>query len=405
MSTAQAPIQPYQLTPFGLVRVGAPFLLADLVNKYQVDSNFWGTLLTGTGAITHVAAQSAISVKAGAGAGTALLQTHEYYRYQAGKATRWLMTGYSSDAGNAANVREWGQFDTDNGIFFRHARSTVGNKLDIVIRSKVSGAVVETVIAQNAWNQNATTVAALDPTKGNIYEVAYEWLGVGNIQFWINGTLVHVQANANTIAGPYMTTAQLPMAVFVTDTASGSATGWTSICTSAYSEGGDMPAQYGFAYVRAGAPFAFATAETPLLSIRPANLVNGIANRTLVLPHHASIAAGNFSSANNTATFKFYLNSVLTTGLAWTAVGGGSNVERDVDTTAGGFAAGTLIEEITLGEGDQVVFPLEPLFSVHGRKLIRRDLAAITQDILTVTATLSAGTGSGSCALVWGETA
>lgn len=415
MSTAQSVLETYQKSAFGLVRTGAPYLQVDITNTYQLDTAIWGKLETGSGVggVTHVAAQSALSVKAGGAAGVAKIETHEYWRYQAGKGTRWLMTGYSTAAGVATNVREWGQFNDDNGIFFRHARATAGNQLDIVVRSKVSGVVVDTPIAQNTWNRDkldgsggATNPSGvtLNPLFGNIYEVTYQWLGVGAIQFWINGILVHVRENANLIAAPYMTTAHLPMRVLVTDTGSGASSGWVSICTAAYIEGGDDPALWGFAYDVPGAPFALATAETPLLSLRPANTINSIANRSFIIPNHLSVACGNFSSASATVTFKMYLNSVLTTGLAWTAIGSPSYAERDIGTTAAGFAAGTLVLVLTLGEFDQVTHDLSTLFNIHARKLIRRDLATITQDLITITAQLSTGTGTGQCHLGWNET-
>ena len=392
----------YQMSAFGSLRVGARYLQADIINKYQIDPNYWGTAVTGTGAVARVPTMSGISVLGGGAIGTAKLQTHELYRYQAGKGTRWYMTGFSSDAGNTKSVREWGQFDADDGIFFRHARSTARNQLDLVIRS--SSGVGGVVVPQESWNRD--NCRDLDPTKGNIYEVSYQWLGVGNVQFWINGTLVHEQPHANLIAGPYMRTAQLPMTVLVTEAGgSAGASGFTLICTSIGVDGGDAPAMWGYTYGRPAAPFALSTTETPLLSLRPANTINSIANRSLILPRHITISAGNFGAGASTATFKVYVNSTLTTSLAWTAVSGGSNAERDIGTTAAGFSAGTQIDAAILSTGTSIFdMDLTAQYSLHGRKMMRRDLATVTLDIITVTCKLDSGTGTGSCDLSWHET-
>src|SRR3972149_5058284 len=214
MTTGSA-IGPYQVTPFGIVRTtGTPYLQVDIVNKYKIDTNIWGTLVTGTGTVTHVAAESAIRLAAGGAIGTALLRTDEYYRYQAGKAPRLLLTGYSSDTGNANNVRQWGQFDDNDGLFFQHARATAANYFDIVIRSS-SGVTSPVTIAQTSWNRDK--YPTLDPTKGNIFECTYQWLGVGAVSFFVNGKLVHVQDNANALGAPYMRTAQLPLSAKVTE--------------------------------------------------------------------------------------------------------------------------------------------------------------------------------------------
>lgn len=395
-------IGPYQLAAFGSLRVSEAYPLADIINKYKINSNFWGTTVTGTGSINHVAAVSGISVFAGGAIGTALLRTHEYFRYQAGKGTRWKMTGYSSNAGNSNSVRQWGQFDDSDGLFFQHQRYAPGNALDIVVRSS-SGAGSAT-IAQKNWN--VFKYPDLDPTKGNIYECSYQWLGVGSVSFYVNGVLVHVEEHANLLGLPYMRTAQLPLSVKVAE-AGGSAglNGWTSICSSIQVDGGSLPISYGYAYVKPSAPFALATTETPLISIRPANQINSIDNRTLILPTHATIAADNFAAGADQCAFKFYLNSTLTTGLSWTAVGGNSNVEYDITTTAAGFAAGTLIDVGICAVGTATIDKdLTRLFDFAGRKMMRRDTQTPALDVLTITAKLNAGTGTGACDIAWQET-
>ena len=390
----------YNYTAFGLQRVAEPYLLADLINKYGVDTNYWGTQVTGTGVVAAVPLMSAVSVKAGAGVGTALMRTHEYWRYQAGKGPRWLMTGMSTDYGNEKNIRAWGQFDANDGIFFQHSRPHRGNYLDIVIRS--SSGYGSKTIAQRDWNVH--NHPELNPTTNNIYECTYQYLGAGSVWFWINGMLVHEEKHAGLLPAPYMRTAQLPLSVQITDTGGApSLAGWISVCSTINVEGGSAPAEWGYSYSRPGAPFALATTETPLISLRPLSTINSIENRTLLLPKFVSISASNFGGAAQNATFKVYLNSTLSGATDWQPRGQGSNAERDIGTLAAGFAAGTQIATKVLEAGGTFDISLSQ-FNVHGRKLMRRDLATVTLDLITVTCQLNAGTGSGSCTIDWTET-
>ena len=397
-------INPYQLSAFGVLRTtGAPWLLADMINKYGLDAEYWGTRVTGSGGVSNALALSGVLVAAGGAVGTSLIRNDEYWRYQAGKGIRWFMTGFSTDMGNVENPRRWGQFDGTNGIYFQHSRPTVGNHFDLVITSGSGfGAIA---VPQLSWNR--FIYPTLDPTKDNIYEVSYQWLGAGAVYWWINGVLVHVEEHVNQNAGPYMTTAQLPMSVEVTHTGIGGvAGGWYSVCTSISVEGGSDPALFGYAFARSPTPFALAVVETPLVSLRPAPLINTIPNRTLLLPTYATITADTFvgGGANPTATFKTYLNATLGAP-AWTAVGGASHAQRDVAATNAGFIVGTLIDvtvltaQVTLGQ-----IPLRELFNIHGRKLLLRDLKSPSIDSLTITCAINAGTCSGSVSLGWLET-
>lgn len=399
-------INPYQLSAFGLLRTtGAPWLLADMINKYGLDAEYWGRRVTGSGGVSDALVLSAVLVAAGGAVGASLIRNDEYWRYQGGKGIRWLMTGFSTDIGNVENPRRWGQFDDNDGIYFQHARPTVGNHFDLVIRSSSGFGTIS--VPQTSWNR--FIYPTLDPTKDNIYEVSYQWLGAGAVYWWINGVLVHVEEHVNQNAGPYMRTAQLPMSVEVTHTGIGGvAGGWYSVCTSISVDGGSDPALWGYAFARSPALFALLVTETPLISLRPAPLVNTIPNRTLLLPTYATITADTFNGggANPTATFRTYLNLNLTTGLAWTAVGGASHAQRDTGSTAFSLVPAPMLIDVTvltpLAPLGQI--PLRELFNIHGRKLLLRDLKTPSTDSLTITCQLSAGTCSGSVSIGWRET-
>jgi hypothetical protein len=138
-----------------------------------------------------------------------------------------------------------GYFTQENGVFFEADGST----LYLVIRSSVTGSVVENRIAQASWNGNTLLSGiVLDPTLTQIFWCDIEWLGVGNVRcgFIINGqfivchTFQHANQPSNTTV--YMTTATLNPRYEITNTGTTSgASTMKQICSTVISEGGFTP--------------------------------------------------------------------------------------------------------------------------------------------------------------------
>ena len=404
MTTDTVIIDGLHLSAFGLLRTGDPFLIADIINKYGINTNYFGVTASNAPLPSFVSSQSAVLVSAGTtgSAGFSMMRTHEYFTYQSGKGTRFKMSGMSSNLGSTGSLRQWGQFGDNDGIYFQHNRSEAGNYYDLCISSSSGQGALS--VQQKNWNRS--NYPELDPTKGNIFEVAYQWLGVGLVQFLINGKLVHVEEHANLLAGPYMRTAQLPLTVRVTDLGGSSASGWTLVCSSITVEGGSEPALWGFAAVKPGAPFALSTTETPLLTLRVTGSINGVDNRTQILPHHVTVAAGAFSGGADSATFKIYLNSTIVSS-SFQSAATGSNAEVDYAAGSAGFVPGTLLDIAIISPAATIDKNLSDLFDLHSRKLLRRDHGSATKtvfyDSITITGKLNAGTGTGAVDLAWEE--
>jgi hypothetical protein len=386
-------------TAFDETRVAAPWTLADLINKYEIDPRNYASQTATAGTVTHVAAQSAVRLTVtGTSGSSAKLRTNTFYRYQAGKGLRWRTTLYHADTGQTNQTRRWGFFDDNDGLFFRLS----GTTLSVVQRSSVSGSVVDTVVNQSAWNydpMNGTGPSGitLDITKGNIYEGVFQWLGVGSAHFFINGRLVHTFQNANTIAAPYMRTAQLPMSWEVVNTGTSTASSLTYVCASVFVEGGDLPQATSFAAYNT-ADISVTTTERPVLSIRPKATYNAITNRMLVLPFLMSI-----STEGSRAGFRIAMNSTLT-GASWTSVDANSGVEYDLSATSG-TGGQTLFRGFMPNSNDSATLSLTEFFSdkAHGRAL-RLDAFATTQDVLTIYAiNEAAGTTLMRASLAWDE--
>ena len=388
----------YNTTAFGESRIAEPYQLANLINKYNVDANEYGTDLAGAGTVTHEPTKSALKLHVGTASGDkARLRTHNYYKYRAGRGLFVRTTNFASDSGQTNQRRRWGFFDDNDGVFWE----LNGTALRIVRRTSTSGSIVDNVVEQASWNQdtmdgNGPSGVDLDVTKGNIYEVQLQWLGVGIVGCYINGTLAHRFNNPNTIAGPYMRTAVLPLAYEIENTGASTASDLYYICGSVLVEGGEDQPEYSFGassgYIEIG------VTEAPLLSIRPALTFNSIENRMHFTPIEALIA-----TEGKRADYKLILDGTLT-GASFSSVDSESGMEKD--TTASAISGGLVLLDSTLPNAiDSRIMDLGKYFNEVSRSL-RRQAFASTTNTLTITgknAGASGGVTEMKASIVWQE--
>lgn len=231
---------------FGRTRVSNPVTLFDSQNRYY-DGQQFTTATTGSGSLTYNADGSNFTLAVGTASGDKVVrQTRRTMLYQPGKSLEVLNT--FAFATLQTNLRQRvGYFTEDNGIFFEANGST----LSMVIRSSVTGSVVENRVAQADWNQDSfdgtgSSGITLDPTKVQIFWMDIEWLGVGSVRtgFVINGVfyICHVFNHANEISNVYMTTATLNPRYEIENTGVTSASSeMLQICSTVISEGGYTP--------------------------------------------------------------------------------------------------------------------------------------------------------------------
>lgn len=281
---------------FDRLRVADPVTLFDTQLQYSLSPLLWESSISnnsGSAAVTHLPNESAARMTVGAN-DTVIRQSRAYYRYQPGKSQLILATfaGFTSTAGVTRKV---GYFDGNNGIFFQVASTTAS----FVLRSSISGSVIDTSIPQSSWNLDKLNGAGrsgitLDTTKSQILIIDLEWLGVGRVRcgFIINGLIVYVHEflNANTQTTSYMTTANLPLryeldaliGVVGTHT-------FSQICGQISSEGG-FQLELGIPFSASnGATTISVTTRRPVLSIRPRALFNSIVNRASIVPENIAV--------------------------------------------------------------------------------------------------------------------
>jgi len=232
---------------FGRVRISGPFTAFDSKVLFDKCPLIWDESLESGAGITsaHDPNEAAVTFTSTVStAGKFTRQTFMRFNYQSGKSNLVILTGNISLSGGGTGVQNRiGQFDDNNGLFFEHDEGT----MKVVQRSKVTGSVVDTKIAQTSWNVDVldgTGVSGItiDWTKSQIFFIDYEWLSVGRVRFGvvINGVTryVHEFLNANANVGAYMSTPNLPLRYQMETTASSVASTMSCICSTVISEGG-----------------------------------------------------------------------------------------------------------------------------------------------------------------------
>lgn len=323
---------------FGRARTSAPYTLFDSQNRYEKNDLWSETTATG-GTVTYDANASTVELNVTTSSGSEVVrQTFRSFSYQPGKSLLTFNTFVMPTAQANQRIRV-GYFNTQNGVFLERD----GTSVYIVRRTYVSGAAVDTRVAQADWNGdklNGTGDSGftLDLTKAQILWEDFEWLGVGSVRvgFVIDGQIIvcHTFQNANNLTSVYMTTAILPLRYEITNTgATASSATLKQICSSVISEGGYEKKVATNVARMTTANSSISTSFVPLVSIRLASGRTG----AVVVPDGYSV----LPTASASTTFEIVLvkNPTLT-GASWGATDS-NNVERDISATS--YTGGTII--------------------------------------------------------------
>jgi len=327
---------------FGRVRSSEPVTIFDSQNRYAQNSYF-DTALTGGGTTTYLPNESTVRFDVGTASGDAVVrQTYRSFIYQPGKSLLTMNTVVMNTP--KANLRQRvGYFSTQNGVYLEQDGLTTY----IVMRSYVTGAVVNTRVAQADWNGDTllgggNSGVTLDIAQSQIFWSDFEWLGVGSVRcgFVIDGQYIvaHTFKNANENASVYMTTAILPIRYELENTGvTASASALKQICSTVISEGGYEKKVLLNTATMTAINAAISTTFVPLVSIRLAAGREG----AVVIPDGYSVLP--ISTASTVFEVVLVKNPTLTGPTSWGATGS-SNVQFDIAST--GYTGGTIVEAV-----------------------------------------------------------
>jgi hypothetical protein len=206
----------------------------------------------------------------------------------------------------------------------------------------------DTWVPQASWNGadkfdgNGTTGITLDPTKGNVIQITYQWLGFGAIHFFLEDTsdgefhLVHTIQYTNENTVPSLAKPTLGLRISAENFANDSSLVVKSASMGAFVDGED-------AYIglrlgaKASGTLTGTAVETPILTIRCKEAFQGSHNHGYV---KVSLVSGSVEHTKPVA-INFYANAMLT-GALFTDVNAAFS-QTQVDSAATAFTGGIFL--------------------------------------------------------------
>jgi hypothetical protein len=404
---------PDRLTPsgtavdaFGRIRVAQPHTLFDSQHQ-DVENDKWDTLITGSGTKTHLPNESAIKLEISTANNDSIIrETLRVMPYQPGKSLL-IMNTFVMGTPKANVVQRVGYFSSSNGIYLENDSGT--NYL--VLRSSVTGSVVEIRVAQTDWNIDTfdgngysgqgTEIAhktGLDVSKSNLFWLDIEWLGVGDVRcgFLVDGLLktAHVFHHDNRNDTTYMRSAILPLRYEIYNKgATTSNTVMRQICSTVISEGGYNQINQ------------TRSASTPLTG---KNLTNGINNPMISLRLKSDrlnavaipVAVDLYGLQATAFKYRVYENVTSLTGESWTTTDSSSAVQYDLSATA--MTGGTLLKE-GIFKGLESSKEINLRDELNGVIQLTRKINAANGDIFTIAIQPTTNNDDAIVALSWQE--
>lgn len=251
-------------------------------------------------------------------------------------------------------------------------------------------------IAQTAWNEDVADgtgeLPVLDPTKGNVFQIRYQWLGFGLISFAIEDPVdgeyhvVHTIrfANANTI--PSLQNPTLPLHIMSKNTANTSNLTVKTGSMAGFVEGRKTGAS--LLNGRSNSITNLSTTELPILSIKNSLIHQSNINRVRVRPEFVSLA----TESTKPVIFRIRLSPTLTGTPAFTDVDAATSVVS-TDIAATGLDGGKEVFTTVLGKTDSKIIDFHALDKELG-----------PGEHITITAEAASGSNQEvTVSITWGE--
>lgn len=213
--------------------------------------------------------------------------------------------------GVTGNVQEVGIGTAADGYFFGYNGTSFG----ILHRNSSTGSLVETWTVQGSWNGNVPS--GFDPTKGNVFQIRYPYLGYGDIFFYIQDAttgkmqLVHTIRYANSITTTQLSNPNLNFRVRSANTGANTTNMIIYVGSAAIFINGavsNIDAQFAIDNNKSAI-----TTETNILSLKSATTFNTVPNQGVVKLRSLSFG-GLVTGSNPTSLITVRLKKGVTLG-------------------------------------------------------------------------------------------
>ncbi len=232
-------------------------------------------------------------------------------------------------------------------------------------RSLAGVTSTETIVAQTDWNRDkldgtGKSGTTTDPTKGNVFQIKYQWLGFGAVDFSCEDTvtgkfiLFHRIEYANTTTLPSVNNPTLPLYVSVKNTSNTSDIVLQTSSMGGFVEGRDT--LQGIPHSLNIETTGIGVTETPVMSIHSHDIYQSTINRVKI-----KMTLGNVSvDGSKNSIIRIRKNAVLTGPVSFSPLDLTISTIH-TDTGATGVSGGTIVFATGLGKVDEAIVNLETL--------------------------------------------
>jgi len=398
---------------FGRQRISEPYTLADYSHVYGEETELLTKTSGNNSSITFDINKAKAMLIIGTGVNDYTIhQSRMYHHYMPGKS-QLTFQSFNFGAPRSGTNKRIGLFDDKNGIYFEQSGD---GTLSLVIRSDVSGTVINDRINQSDWNIdkcNGSGVSKfnLDVTKTQLLSSDFQWLGVGTLRagFVHNGSsiIAHEFYNSNIKDSVYWSNPNLPVRCELRNYTSGAgATGsMDQICATVISEGGYKEAGVDFSATTNGA-ISVNNTKIPLIAIRLKTGYYGKPNRSIVRLGQAGVF-----TLSQPVQFEFWrlTGNANIIGGSWISANNDSVVEYNNTATSFTTTSGLMINAGYVSAGGPAGNPIGTATNFQDitnakRGYISQNIDSTESNIFAIVATGLNGSTNTFASIQWRET-
>jgi hypothetical protein len=255
---------------------------------FNVPVTTWYESINGVvGATTNcTSVDGSLNVTAGATlADVTYLRSYRNPRYEPNRGALYSTAGWMTNP-TGLMTREWGTFTDESGVFFR--LKSGGTLVGVIRTTSTAGGTVDT-------EYPLTIPSGVDLSKGNIFDIQYQWRGVGDYKWLINLIEVGNSETLGTLTKLSMYNPALPVAWSSENLGDNDAMNFG--CVDVTSEGGKANGKtYGSVGMsNESGQVSITGFNQPVLAIRSKTTVGGLINTRDTLALLASAYSDNKS--------------------------------------------------------------------------------------------------------------
>jgi hypothetical protein len=333
-------------TAFGEIQVAEMTPVIQVTYPYNINTQLVNTSVVNGATIAQVDNMVSLATDSQSSS-VGVLETISVAKYRAGQGIVARFTGlFTSGATTSDSHQTIGIGDETDGYFFGYSGDTYG------IHHKINSGT--TFISQSTWNVDTMDGGSgssnpsgmlLDPTKGNVFQIQYQWLGFGAINFFIESDVtgnyvpVHQLKYANNKLVPSSYNPTFPIRAEVDNGTSTDVLTMRSASMAAFVEGKNVitgPLQSANGSNSAGAngellalrnvsvfPTGSTTTNRVVAYLRDLSISNDGANNTIV---RVQVIEDPVYSVSPTYTYTDPDNSIIEVGVGGTYTAGSGKV-------------------------------------------------------------------------------